>query len=200
MTQIMKVLSNMDIRTTAQLFYSWEIVASFALILLQIQITSRRTKIKAFVLFFLHGTAQLLYRTAAQTVKCYRTTKQPVNLCVHRHYMNMLPFPKLKERNADLHKPRTSSRKLIQRFFVPLLQTEKYQMELIDTQRLKIKRERKQESTLTFMGTSDPNISIVTTRKAVAYYFLIQLKLKYKYFPYNYIFLLSVEMRLFSSF
>lgn len=32
----MEVLSNMDIRTTAQLFYSWEIVASFALILLQI--------------------------------------------------------------------------------------------------------------------------------------------------------------------
>lgn len=42
-------------------------------------------------------------------------------------------------------------------------------MELIDTQRLKIKMERKQESTLTFMGTSDQSILIITAIKAVAY-------------------------------
>lgn len=74
-----------------------------------------------------------------QRVNYYRTTEQPVNSRVHGHYMNMLPLPQAPG-NADLHKPRTSSRKRIQRFFVPFSQIEKYQMELIDTQRLNIKK------------------------------------------------------------
>lgn len=50
------------------------------------------------------------------------------------------------------------------------------------------------------MGTSNQNILIVTVIKVVVYSFLIQLKGKYKYLPYYYIFLLSIEMRLFFSF
>lgn len=60
-----------------------------------------------------------------------------MNPCVHRHCM--LPLPQA-QGNADLHKPRMSTRKRIQRFFISFLQIEKYQIELIDTQRLNIKK------------------------------------------------------------